>query len=162
MMEMKFFDSIEVRSRQLFYATCSDMARLNLDYDDGNQYKVIIMNMKEMRSKLKLPTCQLNRDEDFTNYTLAIENANLCAVRLFTELGCDPFNQGNVFHDRLFEKERSIIELLKELKNKMSIIDLGFDSKKNDLLKNMIEWLDQKFTDLIASSSCSIQLMSSL
>ena len=102
-MKIKFFDSIEEQSRQLFYAVCSDIARLNLDYDDGNQHKVIILNMKDMRSKLKLPACHLNRDEDFTNYVIAIENANLNAVTLFTELGCDPFSESNVFHNRLLK-----------------------------------------------------------
>ena len=102
---------------ELIRICCSNLAE-STDKIVQDSCSELIHSMIELRVKENLPPYSFNNALDYDFYTGAIAFGNVYAIKIFSELGLNPFEPTNLLHNRLFEGDNCVkntLELIKKL-----------------------------------------------
>lgn len=126
----------------LIRRSCSELAKT--PYKNSQEaHNHVIQQMIGLRRSLNLPDFQFNTNADYENYRTAILHFNVFAVEVYTQLGIDPFQPSHPFNCRLESGIDSIKAALQTIKEEQS------SPEKAEKRQNMIQWLEEKFTNNI-------------
>jgi hypothetical protein len=142
---------IDFESKRLIKSACEGIAR-EKHSDDFEWCKSMLLVTISLRKLKEFPPYDFSETTDYDNYIVAIKAANLPAIKLFHEIGNNPFKSSHPFHTRLYEGDNSIVDNLKQLRASIQLPNL-LEPGLHTQVEEMVQWLENSFSAMNKSEN---------